>query len=1000
MLSRIVLLLLALLPCLARALTPHTPLHDYNRASWLTKDGAPPEIVSMAQTKDGWLWMTGPYGLHRFDGVRFEKVRLPLAENTARSRVGFIRAHPDGDLWLSYFYGGGLSVLHPNGKLEDIVSIGKLPTVSQLAFDDNGDIWAVSHGGAFRIQPGKVQRLGAEQGLPGDVHDVRIDRYGRIWVAGAQAVYLYDRASGKFEAVRELPMRTSLIESPDGRIWSANFQKIEALPAPTDPAARMAAPNLSSAPGFGSDWVARFDRDGNLWQLKCPNDMCVTPAPVVASTSVIIPAPQAPAQLKPAPGTTNYAGNAILEDREHNIWVATLDGLDRYRDNRLQRIRISSSRTASSMVTDDTGQTWVSDPFNAAVWRMKGGAEPERDPTPAFLVSTDFGGALLLVGAYDIERRHQGKVEKIAYPAIPGPDGKPQAIEPWGVTDDGKRLWLMGKQTGLIARVNGQWLPRAKFNIPKRIVLGVAGNKPGQMWMATGDNTVELLDENDKLTAYPSPIIGTPTGLFSEEDTVVAGDQGLAVFIEGSFQLLTATDPEVLQEISGFVVTPDGDRWLNGGKGLVHVRHADWKAALTNPELPLRFELFGLRDGYVGKAMLFSRHPSARLDKDGNLWLSSTAGILRLDTRAIPRNAVAPIAKLEGLHTGAASYKIQPGLALPPGSTNVNFTYTAASLRQPEAVRFQYRLDGADSDWQDAGSRRAAYYTNMSPGAYRFRVRAANEDGLWSEQPAAVDFEIPATFTQTPWFKAICVLAAALLLYLLYWYRLRIVTARLEERMEVRLAERERIARTLHDTFLQSVQGVVLRLDAAVDTLPDDSAARKSLSAVLNSARDSISEGRAQVHELRSADVDEVESRLRDVAALLSASYPGVQFALAASGARTALQPHIVDEVSEIGCEAVRNAYQHAQAAQIEIQLNYAPQQFTLVVRDNGKGMSPAPAQGHWGLVGMRERAARIGAALEVNSTPGQGSSVTLMLSAARAYAGKKQPWWRRWFSK
>jgi signal transduction histidine kinase len=1003
MLSRF-LLLLALLPISAHALNPLTPLRDYNRASWTTKDGAPPEVHSMAQTRDGWLWMAGPAGLYRFDGVRFEKYPLPDSEAQVRRRVVFVRAHPNGDLLLSYGFGGGLSVLHTDGKLEHIIPADKMSPFSQLAFDDNGDIWASSIAGLFRIRQGKLQLFGADQGLPKDILDVRIDRYGRLWAVSASMLHLYDRATGKFVQVRSVPMRSALIESPDGRIWTANYQQIQALPAPADPTARTAAPNAASAPGFGSDWVARFDRDGNLWQLKCPNDLCVTPAQVVAATDTIAVPPQAPDQLKPAPGANNPAGNVILEDREHNIWVATLDGVDRYRDNRLQRIRLSSSRTAYSMITDGEGQVWAADPFNGAIWRLTAGAEPERDPVNAFVVSAGFDGALLLGGPREIERRYRGKTEKIALPELPGPNGKPQDLMVAGVTDDGKRLWMVSAQTGLMGRRDGQWLPRAKFNLPPNIVMGVPGRKAGQLWIACGDATIALLDENDKRVHYPAAMIGLATGIYVGDEVVASGDRGLAVFVDGAFRQLHAADAEVLLDISGLAVTPDGDRWLNGAKGLIHVRSSDWKASVANPELRLRYELFGMNDGYVGKAMLVSRHPSAKLDKDGQLWLVSTAGVLRFDTRNVVRNAVAPVAGVLAVNAGTASYKGDSGLRLPPGSTNLNISYTATSLRQPEAVRFHYRLEGADSadsDWQDAGPRRAAYYTNMGPGAYRFQVRAANEDGVWSAQPAAVDFEIPATFTQTAWFKAACALAVAIALYLLYLYRMRVVTARLEERLEVRLSERERIARALHDTYLQTVQGMVLRLDAAVEALPGDSSTRQALTPILQSARDSISEGRAQVQDLRSSDADEVESSLRDVATLLANSYPGVQFAFSVDGKRVALRSSVIEDVSEIGREAIRNAYQHAQAAHIEVRLGYTPQHFTLLVRDDGCGMAAsAPAAGHWGLIGMRERAARIGAALEIASTPDQGSHVKMALSAHRAYAHKNLPWWRRLFRK
>ncbi|WP_343732821.1 triple tyrosine motif-containing protein [Duganella sp.] len=994
------LLLLALLPHAAQALNPLTPLSEYNRASWSTRDGAPPEIHSMAQTRDGRLWMTSPNGLYRFDGLRFEKQRLPGNEEMARRRVSLARAHPNGDLYLSYAMAGGLSVLHPDGRLEDLIPLLKIPPLSQLAFDDNGDIWALTAGGLFRVRDRKAQPVQVGQSLAKEVADIRIDRYGRLWVTTLTALYQYDRASGKFDQVRPLTVPASLIESPDGRVWTASPLEVRALPAPAGSAARMGKPNMVNQPGVGSDWIARFDRDGNLWQLKCPTDLCVTPAHVVAATDVITVPQSGSAQPRPA-GPANVAGNTLIEDREHNIWVATLEGLDRYRDNRLHRHRlpVESSPANFTMVTDENGQVWTVDNASRSLWRLQAGSQPERDPVSAQLVSRDFSGALLVAGPRDIERRKQGRVDKIALPEIPGPDGKPRDLMIMGVTDDGKRLWLVTAQTGLIGRRgDGPWEPRAKFNLPPNIVLGVPGVKAGQLWIACGDGSIVLLDENDKLTSYPAPMIGLATGIYTGEDIVASGDQGLAVLVKGAFRQLRGADPEALQDISGYAVTPDGDRWLNGGKGLVHVRRDDWKASVANPELPLRYELFGLKDGYVGKAMLYNRHPSAKVDKDGHLWLVSTGGLLRFNTREIPRNAVAPVADVDGVHTGTASYKVEPGLTLPPGSKNLNITYTAASLRQPEAVRFQYRLDGADGDWQDAGPRRAAYYTNMEPGAYRFRVRAANEDGVWSEQPASVDFEIPATFTQTPWFKAACALAVALALYLLYLYRLRVVTARLEERMEVRLAERERIARTLHDTFLQTVQGVVLRLDAAVDTLPDDSAARTSLTTILHSARDGINEGRAQVQELRSSEADEIECRLRDVAALLAASYPGVQFVLEVSGTRCTLRAGVVDEISEIGREAVRNAYQHAQAARIDVQLTYGAEQFTLQVRDDGKGMSPAPAAGHWGLVGMRERAARVGAALQIDSTQNSGTTITITLSARRAYAGRKRSWWRGLF--
>ncbi|MTV36522.1 sensor histidine kinase [Duganella radicis] len=997
MLSRF-LLLLTLLPSFAQALNPHTALPDYHHTIWTNRDGAPSGIISMAQAKDGRLWMVTPFGLYHFDGVRFEQYKMPLNDRGLILQFSMVRAHPNGDLYLAYAGVGGIAVLHPDGKLEELVPLGKLPPVTQLAFDGNGDIWASSTLGLFRIRKGQIKRYVPENNMAVVSGDVRIDRYNRLWSAGENTVHLYDRATDSFKLVRKLSKPGELIESPDGRIWTADYDQVEALPAPDDPSIAMQAPNIINTPGYGSNWIARFDRDGNLWQLKCPGDLCVTPAHAVEKTN-LIKAPPAPENQRIAPGVAALAGNTIIEDREHNIWVATMEGLDRYRDTRMQRYRLSTSRATHMMTVDENGQLWVSNPHTNTIWKMRAGAEPERDPTPAWVTAKSREGGLLLPWTRDIEHRYRGKVEKIPMPEFPGPDGKPQNLMVLGLTDDGKRLWLVTIQTGLVIKTgNGPWVPRARMNLPDKIVLGTPGVKPGQTWLLCAGGQVVLIDENDKLTTYSLPSLGVGRGMFAGEDIVASGEQGVAVLIGDRFRMLQVDDAEVLQNVSGMAVTPDGDRWFNGGKGLVHVTRDAWNNALMRPDLPLRYELFGVEDGYVGKAMLEHRHPTAKLDKDGQLWLNSTGGLLRFDTRNIARNPVAPVVNLHSVHAGSAAYPIrQAALTLPSGAQNFNINYSAASLRQPQNVRFQYRLDGADGDWQDAGPRRTAYYTNVSPGAYRFQVRAANEDGVWSVQPASVDVEIPPGFTQTLWFKAACILAAVAALYALYLYRLRVVTARLEERMEVRLAERERIARTLHDTFLQTVQGVVLRLDAAVDALPDDSAARKALAPVLHSARDSISEGRAQVHELRSAGADEMECQLRDVAALLAASYPGVRFTLGVTGARQALRAEAAEEISEIGREAVRNAYQHAQATQIEVQLSYGAGEFTLLVRDNGIGMPPAPAApGHWGLLGMRERAARIGASLLIDGTPDAGTTVTITLLARTAYAGHRLPWWRR----
>ena len=309
----------------------------------------------------------------------------------------------------------------------------------------------------------------------------------------------------------------------------------------------------------------------------------------------------------------------------------------------------------------------------------------------------------------------------------------------------------------------------------------------------------------------------------------------------------------------------------------------------------------------------------------------------------------------------------------------------------PERVRFEYRLDGVDNTWLDAGTRRATSYTNIDPGDYVFRVRAVNEDGVPGEAVATLPLRVLPTLVQTSWFRLACAGALALLGVLLYRYRMRYVTRRLTERLQVKTAERERIARTLHDTFLQTVQGLVLRVDAVAATLPPDAGARRQLEDVLDDASLAIGEGRDQLQELRAGDAHVLEDVLADAIARLRQAHGELAVDVHVDGERRSLLAPVADEIAEIAREALRNAFAHAHAARIRVTLVYARRTLSLCVADDGRGL-PEPVRrdgtrsGHWGLVGMRERAERIGARLDIASGPRQGTTVTLTVPGAHAY--------------
>jgi signal transduction histidine kinase len=963
---------------------------DYHHTQWTAADGAPPAIHTMAQTRDGWLWLGTADGLYRFDGLRFERHALPAQPGRSHERIQLLRAASNGDLVIAYA-AEGTSVLHPDGRFEDLPEqTPPYESIGAIAVDTDGSLWTVG-GRIAHLVDGRwhVVASGPEWETARQ-EDLLVDGAGNLWAFNERGAWRLDRAAGRFERVSDQAGQPLL--APDGRLWSRSGATLHLLGTTGRPRPATSAPAQSREAG-------QFDADGTLWLLDCPQPVCRVPTAGQRRDARWTVA-SAPAERLADPGLLSGGGpTAILEDREGDIWVATETGLDRFRRNRFLHSGLPGNGMRYSFAVDGAGRVLAADFETGTLWRLAPDAAPvaERGPWVG-VITNGHDGALLVGGKRSIQRRRGATVEEIPLPS--GPDGKPRDYRPIGVLDDGKVLWTATLETGLIGWRDGRWLPRTAFNLPPKIFQS-ASAAPAGMWLATGDGKlVHYLD--DRLTGYDLGPVGQASALFPGDDLVVSGSGGTAVLRDRALHLLRTQDPGVLRNLSGTVVTPDGDRWMNGVAGLVHVRAADWRQAMRVPDHALRYELFDTLDGYPGRAAFENRWRGIVSADGRNLWLSATGGVVRLDLAQLRRNRVAPQAVILGVTADGRGWPAQGKVELPAGADHFRIQYTAPALRMPERVRFEYRLDGVDKAWLDAGTRRATSYTNIGPGDYVFHVRAVNEDGVPGDAVATLPLHVAPTLAQTLWFRLACAAALALLGVLLYRYRVRYVTRRLTERLQVRTAERERIARTLHDTFLQTVQGLVLRVDAVAATLPPDAGARRQLENVLDDASQAIGEGRDQLQELRAGDAHVLENVLTDAIARARQA-PGVPAVdLHVEGERRALLAPVADEIAEIGREALRNAFAHAHAARIRVTLVYARRTLTLCVADDGCGL-PEPVRrdgpvvaaayrGHWGLVGMRERAARIGARLDIAGGPRQGTSVTLTVPGVHAYGADRLP--------
>jgi signal transduction histidine kinase len=412
------------------------------------------------------------------------------------------------------------------------------------------------------------------------------------------------------------------------------------------------------------------------------------------------------------------------------------------------------------------------------------------------------------------------------------------------------------------------------------------------------------------------------------------------------------------------------------------------------------YRIYDVFDGFRSGFALFN---AATRTNDGRLWFANDNVAQVIDPHGPRANKYVPPVHIESLIADHKEIALTGKVELPPLTQSLEIRYTGLSMAVPQKVLFKYRLEGHDSNWEEAGTRRQAFYNDLPPGKYEFRVIACNNDGLWNEAGETLAFSVQPAWYQTVWFRVLCGLAILVVVTLLYQLRVRQIAQYLNARLEERLAERTRIARELHDTLLQSVQALILNVDAATRQVsrkvPENMQAREALEKALARADNVMSEGRSRVLNLRTAidSTDDLPQAFANVCKDL-ASDNGVPCTMTVEGEPRALDPKVQDELFWIGREALQNASNHASAKAIEVQCIFASDTLRIRIRDDGVGFdlndsSVATRPGHWGLKGMNERATSIGAKVEIWSRSGAGTEIEVSIPAKLAYLKRSQSW-------
>jgi signal transduction histidine kinase/ligand-binding sensor domain-containing protein len=981
----------------APAQRPEATLAQLAHRAWTARDGAPVGIQTLAQTRDGFLWLGGPTGLFRFDGARFERYEPPPGQATPSNLVGVLHAVPDGTLWVGYMAAGGVSAITA-GRLVNYGARDGLPggTVNAFARDSAGTVWASTTRGLARLIGGRWRVVGPEVGYPGGfTNDPTVDRRGALWVDASTGVYVLPRGARRFTwrapplAVGEGEVGSGSVRAtPGGAVWTVSMSR--GLSQLTDTAGRP----LPAAPYYDRDrggergwWGMVVDRRAHAWGTYTRGRL----VRVTLGDGARVPGGAATWDtlgFSPRAGTSGRVVGAVLEDREGSIWVTTDGGVDQFRAPKVMAIGLPRPDDPPPIAAADAGALWAGSYSGRLALVGDRGRMREAPPTGITAAQRDLDDEVWVGGLSGLWQARGGRFTRVALP----PELRQNILLAIARARDGT-LWVSGQRRGTFRRRGAAWY---RYGAPDTYANAIAADSAGRVWLGYGDG--RLVREGDG----PTRVYGATEGLRVGQVLTVAiqgrrvwvgGDLGVAVLdapaprgTDGGdgrqeparvSPLITTDGP--LRTVTGIVETADAV-WLRDADGVVRVPAADVARALRDPGHRVRAERFDARDRVDGPALYLA--PTAIRGTDGRLWVTWMGGVGWIDPAHVRRNPVPPPVQVRGLAAAGRTYPTARGVTLPSRTRALSVAYTALSLAVPERVRFRYRLVGLDTTWQDAGPRREAFYTNLGPGPYRFEVTAANDDGVWSVAPAALDFLVPPAFVETEAFRALCAVAAGGTLWLLVLWRQRRIAGVIRARFEATLAERTRVARELHDTLLTDVAGIRMQLDAVARTV-GPAGIGAAIADIRDQASQALVNARRAVVDMRTAadGAHPVDDQLAEAARRIFAD-TGVVARVSHTGTPRRYPPDVEAEALRIGTEALTNARKHAACRTVRVTCAYRRRSLRLEVRDDGRGFDPAraAANGHFGLVGLRERAAAVGARLTIDSAPGRGTAILVVI--------------------
>jgi signal transduction histidine kinase/ligand-binding sensor domain-containing protein len=1003
--------------------TPDPSLFQLQHTAWTEREGAPPEINDIAQAPDGSLWLGSGEGLYRFDGFTFEHVRSIDDQTPAPTEIYSLLATSKGDLWIGTTLNG--AILLRNGEVRRFPKFEGLPlntSVISLAEDLDGTIWAGTLLGLQRFDGSQWHSVGKAWGAPEMVRVwLQVDSNGTLWAeAFEHGLFLLKRGSQHFEPLAHIAQEMKFFDrSPSGEYWASTNSGICPLAEAqkNTPGPHWAVHNTwSTTPGDSAYSHLTFDRHGNLWMRSYQNGG-IKRLDAAAFRNAFRPGhPEGKVEsFTKRDGLTSDRIQSIFRDRrDDSIWLGTDHGLDHFREAAFIRAFPQPGATAFGIQAQKDGRVWIGS-IGGGLWIASPGGKTERITFPDIAVESLYEtqrGTLWFATAPPLgiasirDGPNDGKTTSLPLT----PELQSQVAVQSIVEDQGGAVWASFITYGLAKWEGGHWIRNGGLTgLPEGWVAILSTDPGGRIWAGYMNGEVGVIDGTSvrRYAAKDGLNIGPVVAILcGRSDCWLAGVNGLVRFDGQRFHIMSEATNRPFSGISGIVEARNGDLWLNAWDGVRRIAAAELREAEKKPAYAVRSDLYDLTDGLPSVPQRIRPFPTAVLAPDGRIWFGLRAGVVSVDPEDPSLSSPVPAVSIVRAIADGKTFNAT-NAKLAARTKNLEIDYTAVSLNRASRVRFRYRLEGMDAGWQNTGSRRQAFYTNLLPGKYRFVVSASNGDNLWNEAGASMNMEVPPAFNQTTWFRSLCVLAAMLGLWGILRLRIRQTLAKVQAQFRERTLERERIAGDLHDTLLQGYLSASLQVHAAYGRLAEDSPAKQPLRRALELIGKASEESRIALRGIRSSQLGDLElgQALSRVPHELAAS-SDIVFRVRVEGHPRSLRPVLADDVYRIGREAIVNAFQHAGATNIEVEVEYAANQLRMLVQDNGCGIDAPLLQsgkaGHWGLKGIRERAERIGARLNLFSNPGAGTQVVLTVAGELAFepksVGKTRGWVHRLF--